>query len=128
MELYNLSDKIKNYSTYFATPPKSNADLISDVLVKQRDAELIKCSKQINFKVTRVVTKGNEVFVDIGLDRIIPASALGSGLCHVMNIISSCIMNNNSILLIDEIDYGLHFDILKYFLSILLNLVNRNKI
>ena len=68
------------------------------------------------------------MFVDIGLDRIIPASALGSGLCHVMNIILSCIMNNNSILLIDEIDYGLHFDILKYFLSILLNLVNRNKI
>ncbi len=115
-------------SLFIQSDRKSNADLISDVLVKQRDAELIKCSNQINFKVTRVVTKGNEVFVDIGLDRIISASALGSGLCHAMNIISSCIMNNNSILLIDEIDYGLHFDILKYFLSILLNLVNRNKI
>ena len=103
------------------------ADLISDVLFKQRDAELIQFLNQIKFKVTRVVTKGNEVFVDIGLDRLIPASAFGSGLCHAMNIISSCIMNNNSIILIDEIDYGLHFNILEDFLAILLDLVNQNK-
>ena len=115
-------------SLFIQSGRKCYADLISDVLFKQREAELIQFLNQIKFKVTRVVTKGNEVFVDIGLDRLIPASAFGSGLCHAMNIISSCIMNNNSIILIDEIDYGLHFDILIDFLAILLNLVNRNKI
>ena len=48
----------------------------------------------------------NQVYVDIGLDNLLPATYMGGGFIRLLNLAIS--MSRDSIILIDEIENGLH--------------------
>ena len=60
------------------------------------------------------------VYVDIGLSQLIPLSILGSGFVNYLRICLNCLDTLGGILLIDEIEDGIHHSMMKPLLTFLL--------
>jgi len=61
----------------------------------------------------------NEVYVDIGLDRLMPATYMGGGFMRMLYLAIS--MHSDKIILIDEIENGLHYTTHKPLLNFIFN-------
>ena len=90
--------------------------------------ELLRYLRVINPRVTAVATDGDVGYLDIGLDKMLPMNMFGSGMIRAAAIISLCIMKSQRILLIDEIDNGLHYGAMPSLLGALLTLARERDI
>ena len=54
---------------------------------------------------------GNQVIVDIGLSELLPVSQIGQGVYRLMAIMAEIIGESPNILLIDEVENGLHHSV-----------------
>lgn len=97
--------------------PAYDSTVISEVLVRKKQDQLIGCLKAINPRVNGIAVSGDTAYVDIGLDRMIPISMCGSALVRAANVLSSCIVGDVRILLIDEIGHGLHYSAMEPLLT-----------
>lgn len=91
---YSLSVAINSLSTIIENKQK---DIIIDSL------------NRIDNKITDIAIIRNNVLVDVGLDKLIPLEVLGDGTRKLLAIITSLYQCRDGILLIDEIDNGLHY-------------------
>lgn len=99
---------------YDATP-------IADVIVNKKDDTLLKYLQIINPRVERISADGQLAYLDIGLDRMLPMNMFGSGMVRACSIMSLC-MDDQRILLVDEIERGLHYAAVPPLLKALLML------
>jgi hypothetical protein len=56
---------------------------------------------------------GNQVIVDIGLSELIPVSQVGQGVYRLLTILADIVGENPDVVLIDEIENGLHHSVHK---------------
>jgi predicted ATPase len=56
---------------------------------------------------------GNQVIVDIGLSELLPVSQVGQGVYRLLAILADIIGENPDVVLIDEVENGLHHSIHK---------------
>ncbi len=56
---------------------------------------------------------GNQVIVDIGLSELVPVSQVGQGVYRLLTILADIIGENPDVVLIDEIENGLHHSVHK---------------
>lgn len=99
-----------------------DADVISQLIVYKNADELVKFLRVINPRVQAIATDGSIAYLDIGLDKMLPMNMFGSGMIRAASIVSSCIHKSQQILLIDEIDNGLHYGAVPSLLEALLKL------
>ena len=86
------------------------AKAISDVVVHKKDKELLKLLEGLNPQITGIASRADMAFVDTGLDRMIPLNMFGSGIVRATNLLSLSILAESKILLIDEVENGLHYE------------------
>ena len=94
--------------------------IISDVKVRKKVDTLVKYLKVINPAVTDITSDGNIVYADIGLPQMLPLNMLGNGVIRAASMLGPCILGNDRILLIDEIENGLHHRAIPALLKVLL--------
>lgn len=87
-----------------------DAEVIGHVLVNKRKSDLLNVLRKIDPAILDISVGGDTVYLDIGLNKMIPLNMFGSGLVRSAGIISHCIAANSKILLIDEIENGLHYE------------------
>ncbi len=86
-----------------------------EALLVQKDlAKTIEVLKGVEPMISdiRMGAKGM-VFVDIGKDKFYPVNIMGDGMRRILNILAALANMKNGILLIDEIENGLHYSSLK---------------
>ena len=105
-----------------------DADVIASLIVNKRSEELLQYLRVINPRVAAIATNGDVGYLDIGLEKMLPMNMFGSGMIRAAAIISLCIMKSQRILLIDEIDSGLHHRAITPLLSALLTLCRERDI
>ncbi len=90
--------------------PRTEYDgaVIADVAVAKKTDRLIRYLQAIDPRVQGVATNGNVAYVDVGLERMIPLNMYGSGVTRAAMMLAPCILGNERILLIDELENGLH--------------------
>jgi AAA15 family ATPase/GTPase len=79
---------------------------------KKRIGELISCLKEIEPEISDI--RINEVGIleaDIGLRKLIPINLMGGGIANSLSIILAMLDSQDGIVLIDEIEDGLHYSI-----------------
>ena len=99
-----------------------DADVIANLIVTKNSEELLQYLRVINPSVVAIATDGDVGYLDIGLDKMLPMNMFGSGMIRAAAIVSLCIMKSQRILLIDEIDNGLHHGAIPSLLAALLTL------
>ncbi len=98
-----------------------DANLVDEMLNEKLKTEVINCLQSIEPKVHDVrTTMHGIVAVDIGLDKFLPINYLGDGTVRIMAILSSIYGTKNGILMIDEIENGLHVSSVKHLWEVVL--------
>jgi len=101
-----------------STVNNSSADLFSrlnSLIVDKKKDDLIKSLKSINKEIVDInLGAGNMVYVDLGIKfkKLVPLNLLGDGAIKITKIILNLNHIKNGVLLIDEIENGLHYTIL----------------
>lgn len=73
------------------------------------------------------VTTDAEVYVDVGLARKMPLKLMGDGIGHLVNFIIAIVNSRNGIVLIDEIENGIHYSLRKDLWEKLINIAKQFK-
>lgn len=117
-----------------ASMPFANEDLdwLGRIEISKEKRALINYLKIIEprLKDITLILRGekNEIWCDTGLDRLIPLSVMGSGLFHLLKIIISISRCENGIVLIDEVDTGLHYSVMRNLWATIAKAAFENKV
>ena len=93
-----------------------------DVMLNEKRKDLIlQCLQSIESKVQDIRTGMNGlVMVDIGMDNFLPINHLGGGIVRILNILAYIYSVRNGMLMIDEVENGLHVSSIKYMWDMVL--------
>lgn len=96
--LISPAEPYSNVEEYFAKAVENKQEgIITEVL------------KRIEPSIHDISVAGSRILVDVGFDKRIPIQLMGDGLKKILSVIVNMSMAKDGILLIDEIDNGLHF-------------------
>ncbi len=97
--------------------PTSNAERFSRFEAKNQQSQIVEMLKIIEPRLRRLavlVTGGVPmVYGDVGVDYLIPISLMGEGIERLLSIILSIMNAPGGIILIDEIENGIHYSVLE---------------
>jgi len=81
------------------------------IIVKKKKKEIIKVLKRIEPLIEDIgLGSGNTVYCDIkGFKELVPINILGMGIIKILYIVTSIVCTEDGIVLIDEIENGLHY-------------------
>lgn len=120
IEVSMKQDKIKLHKDYkeelngtYINPRSIMGELNGrfDVLLEKKNLQSIITSlKGIEKNISDIrMGKGNMIYVDIGIEKLIPINLVGDGLRRILSIVTTISDTKNDIVLIDEIENGLHY-------------------
>ncbi|HCL55875.1 MAG TPA: hypothetical protein DHW82_02570 [Spirochaetia bacterium] len=94
-----------NPKTILQTDVKSMENLI----VQKKMNPIIKILKQIELNLLDIRMVGSTLYVDIGQNKLLPLNIMGDGMRRILSILIAIQNMENGIILIDEIENGLHY-------------------
>jgi len=107
-------EKIKGSFIASANVFNSFVTAVDEIIKNKQGQELVKVLQSIEPRIVDINTGLNgAIRVDIGLDSLIPINVMGDGIRKLLTIITTIYDSPNGILLIDEIENGLHYSALK---------------
>lgn len=121
----SLSENIVNISNHyreklrcsFHSTKHSMAMLpqrINKLLVNKQMRGIIKVLKEIDPKISDMqMGDMGMIYIDIGLDKLLPINIMGDGIRRILSMIAAVSDVQGGVLLIDEIENGLHYSTLK---------------
>jgi predicted ATPase len=108
----------RSYSTM-----ERDARQFSHLVRIKQDREVVESLKIIEPRVCGIEVLseygGSSVYVDLGLPSLIPLAACGEGFVRFFSIIVEVTNSRQGLLLIDEIDNGLHYSVMQKLLTLL---------
>ena len=81
----------------------------SMILKNKEEKYIIQKLQQIEPTIKDIVIVENQIMTDIGLSQRIPIEVMGDGIKKIFSIILNIYQSQNGILLLDEVDNGLHY-------------------
>jgi AAA15 family ATPase/GTPase len=116
----------------FLRPMRSraiNSQWLSEMDVENKLELVINMMKEIEPRIKSLsvvpASPMNEIYADIGLKRKIPLKLLGDGISHLLSFILAIANTPKGIVLIDEIENGLHYSIQPKIWEFLMQLVKK---
>ena len=97
--------------------PEEDAMRLGEAELAGNSEQIVDCLKQVDPRIKRLTTisapPSPMVYADIGLSRPIPVGFLGDGMGRLLTMVLSFYETRNGMMLIDEIENGLHHSKLK---------------
>lgn len=107
-----LSCKYLHIKTRLDQMPKD----IANIIIKKRMDTIVKVLQEIEPNLIDIRMGNNEnIYFDIGADELVPINIMGDGIRRTLSVLSSIYEMEHGVLLIDEIENGLHYSCLKVF-------------
>ncbi len=99
---------------------------LSSMVRKKQVKEIVDILKQIEPKLSDIrIMKDNAIYFDIGKDELFPINIMGDGIIRTLSVLSSMYDMSGGVLLLDEIENGLHYSSVKVFWKAVLLLANK---
>ena len=116
-----LDEKYKETTNIWFLGQSYGPNMVDRMLNEKRKDVLVKSLQSIepNIKDIRIGLNGI-VMIDIGMDNFLPINHLGGGMVHILNILSTIYWAKNEILIIDEVENGLHVSSIKHLWDMVL--------
>lgn len=115
-------------ATFVSAHARLESTAFHSVVVNKLEADLLQVLRPINPEIVSVTVSNQTAYVDIGLKKRIPLGSFGSGLVRVASVYSRALSQRAKILLIDEIENGLHHEGVANFLGAMLSIANSGNI
>lgn len=88
------------------------ADKFAEIIKKKQEEQIIDALKMIEPRLRDIQLVGHNLMVDVGLTQRLSINVLGDGIRKVLGILLAIHECSNGILIIDEMDNGLHFSVM----------------
>ncbi|MDY3069391.1 MAG: AAA family ATPase [Parabacteroides sp.] len=126
-------EKLESYKelmkcSFFTNSLSFNYVTLASILVSKQEHILIKALKVIEPKIKNITLIGDRVMVDLGDSKLVPINLLGDGVRKVFSIMLALYQSENGILLIDEIDNGLHYRSMKILWDVVLTMAREHNV
>jgi AAA15 family ATPase/GTPase len=82
---------------------------INSLIVDKKKDYLINILKKIDDRIINFEMVGKNIYMDIGTEKLMPVNIMGDGIRRIMAIIATISSIPRGIILIDEIETGLHY-------------------
>lgn len=96
---------------------KEDAEFFGELAVQNKEEELIRSLQLLEPRLKRlstIVLAGQPMLhADVGLSRLVPLAFLGDGLLRVARLILAILHTKDGVVLVDEIENGLHHSVMK---------------
>ena len=113
---------------YVGSRAEYDGGMIAEVTVAKKADRLIRFLRVINPRIQGLATHRNVAYLDIGLEQMIPLNMFGGGMMRAAMMLAPCILGNERILLIDELENGLHHSAVLPLLQALLTLAREQRV
>lgn len=123
LELTKMPDAFANdltVASFIGARFQYNSSVIGEVIVEKKKDALLRYLRIINPRVEEIAVRGDKAYLDIGLKKMMPLNMFGSGMIRAATILSLSILRAEQILLIDELENGLHYKAIPPLLKTLL--------
>lgn len=87
-------------------------DRFSKIVIQKQKDEIIKILQNLEPELSNLELVGASVYVDLNYKELVQIRTLGDGILKLFSFLIDIIRNENGILLIDEIENGLHYSTL----------------
>lgn len=112
--------------------PAHVAQQFSSLLKTKQDRDAMEALRIIEPAVQRIEVlsepSGPSIYLDIGLEALVPLAVCGEGMVRLFSIILELVASRNGVLLIDEIDNGLHYSVMPKLWELLGMLVEKHQV
>jgi len=98
---------------------KGDADILTALTILEPGAQRIEVLSEIT---------GPSVYLDVGLAALVPLAVCGEGLVRLFSITVELTASRNGVILIDEIDNGLHYSVMPRLWEVLGALVEKHDV
>ncbi len=127
---------VKGYDNDRAVFVRQNLNLsqnlekeLENLIITKQYTEIVDVLKQVDPTIKNLTLGHNRMlYVDNDLDRLIPINLLGDGIRRLLGVILAIYNSRNGIVLIDEIDNGLHFSALKSLWKSIIYTANKSNV
>ena len=106
--------------------------LFSTLVKRKQEGDVLEALRLIEPALERIEVLsepgGPSLYLDIGLDALVPLAVCGEGIVRLFSIIVELIASRNGGLLIDEIDNGLHYTVMPKLWELLGSLVEKHHV
>lgn len=128
----NLSAYDEKLLSCFMNPSTimMNLDRRLDKIVVRKDLKtIISPLKEIEPNLNDIrVGAGGMIYADIGIDKLVPINVMGDGIRRILAILTAIYESKNGILLIDEVENGLHYRTLSILWRAILKMALDNNV
>lgn len=115
----NAVGKIKSYqrAVYVTQNLTLSSNLekeLENLIITKQHFGIVEVLQDVDYTIQNILLGHNRmIYADTGMDRLIPINLLGDGIRRLLSVILAIYNARDGIVLIDEIDNGLHFSTLK---------------
>lgn len=96
---------------------------IENILVNKRKSTLLEPLQIIEPQIRDISLGANGmIYLDLGYSRLMPVNLLGEGFRRMLSILAKVLDTRNGIVLLDEIENGLHYSSMKVFFKYLIRI------
>ena len=96
--------------------PQQNATRLSAMIVQKQEERIVAALKFLDDRIRRLAIiadmSGPAVFVDMGFESLVPLAVCGEGMARLFSIVVELLSIPGGVLLVDEIDNGLHHSVM----------------
>ena len=117
---------------FYLTPSTNYLDLSKNleymIITKQKDI-IIRALQLIDPTINDIsLGNNNMIYVDLGYERLVPVNIVGYGIVRLLSIITTISFYEDGIVLIDEIENGLHYSSLKVLWKTIFEVAHQNNV
>jgi len=109
----------RNYGTEFITTSIDRSLLshkVETLKVAKQEEPLLRVLRQIDSRIQRIeLVSSGQIYLDLGADfpTLMPLNLMGEGFQRLLDVVSAIAQMKDGVVLIDEIDNGLHYSVLR---------------
>lgn len=117
------------FSQYIpSSMPYNDTEKLHRLFQEKEEGFLLKALRAIEPRVKDIVLSGDALMVDVGMPTRLPINVLGDGVRKVVSLVVAVMNCQGGILLVDEIENGLHFSTMERLWEIIINAVRRKRV
>ena len=103
-------------------------DKLAKVIHNKQESEILDVLRIVEPNLKDIQLVGKKVMVDVGLQKRLPINVLGDGFRKILSLILSIYDCAGGILIIDEIDNGLHYSVMKKLWQSIVSAIKKNNV